>query len=138
MKSSISSFYNQKGFSLLEVLIALVIFSIVILGTSQVMNHMLKSQKEINIQSIILGQLQARIQGAVEHSQSNDVCSSINQEAFEVNGEEYFVACGVNEIVTDNYVIEWPVLAASSKGEEAAELCATLKELTDDCYMVGH
>ncbi len=138
MKSSISSFYNQKGFSLLEVLIALVIFSIVILGTSQVMNHMLKSQKEINIQSIILGQLQARIQGAVEHSQSNDVCSSINQEAFEVNGEEYFVACGVNEIVTGNYVIEWPVLAASSKGEEAAELCAILKELTDDCYMVGH
>ena len=138
MKSSISSFYNQKGFSLLEVLIAVVIFSIVILGTSQVMNHMLKSQKEINIQSIILGQLQARIQGAVEHSQSNDVCSSINQEAFEVNGEEYFVACGVNEIVTGNYVIEGPVLAASSKGEEAAELCAILKELTDDCYMLGH
>lgn len=138
MRISTSNFYNQKGFSLLEVLIALVIFSIVILGTIKMMNHILKSQKEISIQSIIFDQLQARIQGVFEYNLSSDVCSSINQEKFEVNGEEYYIGCGVNEIATGSYVIEWPVLATSLNGKEAAELCATSKELTDDCYMVGN
>ncbi len=138
MKSSISNFYNQKGFSLLEILIALVIFSIVVLGTSQIMNYILKSQKEISIQSIILDQLQARIQSVFEYKVSGDVCNSINQEEFEVNGKTYYIGCDVNKIVTDGYVTEWPVLAASLTGKEAAELCATSKKLTDDCYMVGN
>lgn len=138
MRSLASNFYNQKGFSLLEVLIALIISSIVILGTSTMMNYILKSQKEISIQSIIINQLQARIQGVFKYTISGDVCNSINQEAFEVNGKTYYIGCDVNKIVTGSYVTAWPVLAASLEGEDAAELCATSKKLTDDCYMVGN
>lgn len=125
MKNSSSNFYNQQGFSLLEILVALVIFSIVVLGTGKIMNYILKTQKNIHVQSIVLDQLQARIQGVFESNVSADVCDSINQSSFEVDGKEYHIGCGVNEIVVGSYVIEWPVLAASAEGKEIAELCAT-------------
>jgi|LSQX01.3.fsa_nt_gb prepilin-type N-terminal cleavage/methylation domain-containing protein len=130
--------YRQQGFSLLEVLVALILFSIIIIGSSKVIGHMMYAQKDMHVHGIVIDQLQARIQGVVSTANNTDVCSAINKEPFDVDNAEYFIGCSTNKILIDEHAIDWPVLAASSKGKSTAESCAATKQAGSDCYIVGN
>ncbi len=137
MKSKSISF-KQQGFTLLEALIALVVFSIIILGSGTVLSRMLHTQKDIHVQSIIINQMQARLQGAVvNNTPTSGLCGAINKDSILIDGHTYYVGCGIEQIVKNGIVTEWPVLAISSTSQESSDRCADGTNITTDCYIVG-
>lgn len=136
---------KQRGFTLLEALVALVLFAILVSGSALTMKHLLRTQTEVHVSSIVLDQMQERLQGVVGNpsSSSGDVCASINKNAFTIDGKTFHIAChtktstvAVASGVTVN--LKWPILAASSTSQAEADGCADASAVKDTCYIVGN
>jgi prepilin-type N-terminal cleavage/methylation domain-containing protein len=128
---------KQQGFTLLESLIALVIFSIVMFGSGLVISRMINIQKEMNIGDLITSELQSRLQNSTAITGANEICNSPKLvENIYLEGITYYVRCATEEIKTSaNAVTKWPVLAVS-QDQAQAQACATGIQHAS-CYVVG-
>lgn len=135
---------SQQGFTLLESLVGLVIFSIIICGSGLAISKMLKTQSNMNIDNIIINELQSRLQIAQQMDATANLCEAT---AFKTNiefkGKIYFVACAIFSTdiealksMSNPSKISWPVLTASAKSKAVAEQCAQ-GEADSSCYTVG-
>lgn len=135
MKQPILASSKQAGFTLLESLIALVIFSIVVLGSATAISRMLHTQKDMQQSSVIIQMMQSKLQNALNHTGSGSVCDAVNKDSFEIAATTYYVACGTERINVNSTVVEWPVLAVS-KTLATAQSCAS-GTVDSQCYVVG-
>lgn len=132
---------KQQGFTLLEALVALIIFSVIVVGSGVVLNWILKTQTNAYINGIIIDQMQARLQGAIVSPLSaSNPCNSIDKTPFSVDGQTYHISCDIQPIAVNSTTINWPILAVSTT-QDSADACAsavvtnTPPDLT--CYIVG-
>lgn len=126
---------NQSGFTLLESLIALLIFSIIILGSGLALTKMLNQQREMHVNFILVNTMQAKLQNALNNTSTTDICSSINLDNMLVSQTTYYLGCSTEQIDINSTLIRWPVLAAS-KTQSLVQPCAEGTDHTD-CYIVG-
>lgn len=134
MKMQISLSCKQCGFTLVESLVALLIFSIVILGSGVALARILNVQKNMHADFVIANLMQTRLQNALTNN--SDVCSSVDQTQFNFADKTYYLACATEQITVNSASIEWPILAASSVSLAAAQTCAT-GSFNSECYVVG-
>ncbi|WP_179998998.1 type II secretion system protein [Acinetobacter sp. YH12239] len=138
---------NQRGFTLLESLVGLLIFSIIVFGSGLAISKMLNTQRYMNIDNIVINELQNRLQTITISNDSTDVCASFNNQpavskSFTLNGNTYYIYCNLNsENMSETSgvagtKITWPVLAASTN-ESHAKTCAEGSIDGLDCYRVG-
>lgn len=138
MKQPRSSFAKQRGFTLMESLIALVLFAIIILGSGTAIKSMLTTQKEMNIGFIVVNEMQKRLQDAQDETATLGMCARISTNNLSVAGTTFYIGCSVQEItVSATQKVEWPVLAASSHSLSTANGCATGTTLHNSCFVVG-
>ena len=152
MKLQKSSFAKQQGFTLIESLVALVLFAIIVLGSSAAIKHMLNSQRDMNVSFVVINELQKRLQLAQDKSDISNICNRINTTSFSINTDlTYYISCKASSIPVGSIDVQWPVLAASSISQNVADSCLshTYREvdsstLTVDeraphysCYIVG-
>lgn len=135
MKAPILPLCKQQGFTLLESLVALVIFSIIILGSGVATSRMLNAQKNMNVDFVILNMMQSKMQNALTSRVGGNICGAINLDSFVLANTTYYMACGKERIQIDSTVVEWPVLAVSSVSSKATS-CAN-GTADDSCYVVG-
>lgn len=128
---------KQQGFTLLESLVALVIFSIVMFGSGLVISRMLNVQKEMNVDEIIISELQSRLQNTMSVADSNEICAMPElTQNLQLEGIIYHVRCSTEEIkMASNVVTKWPVLAVSKNAAEAQDCAAGGYHAS--CYVVG-
>lgn len=136
---------KQRGFTLIEALIALLIFAFVVAGAALTMKHLLRTQKDVHVSSIVLDQMQERLQGVVGNpsAASGNICASINKDKFKVAGEDFYIGCAVATAPVPvasgvNVDLKWPVLSASNTSQAEATGCADGSDIKDTCYMVGN
>ena len=136
MKSPTSKSFNQNGFSLLESLISLLIFSIIVMGSGVAVSRMLNVQKDMNLNGIILNMMQTRLQNASSSSPTRNICASVDVNQFTLASKTYYVGCSTETIGSGSSMIAWPVLAVSNQTQAIASACA---EGTShiSCYVVG-
>lgn len=136
MKNAKSYLSNQQGFNLLEVLIALAISSIVVVGSGKIMGHTLKSQAEIQIQSIVVNTLKSRIQNSNDND-SLSTCDAIETKDFIVGQTTYYVSCATVKVkISSTQLTEYPVLTASTNARKAQQ-CSTALLPDSDCFILG-
>lgn len=137
MKTLRSAYSGQCGFTLLESLIGLALFSIIFLGTSAALKHLTQAQTQINSSLVITNILQARLQNALDHVGAGNICSSVNQDTFSLGKQTYYTFCSIEEhsLANTSAKIKWPFLVASTSQNEAQE-CAT-GVVHETCYVVG-
>ncbi|EZQ01310.1 type II secretion system protein [Acinetobacter sp. Ver3] len=135
---------NQQGFTLLESLVGLLIFSIIVFGSGLAISKMINSQRNMNIDNILINELQNKLQVAEQTETTANICEAeIFKSNIELNGTTYFVACSLlsTEIEAlkgsaNPSQMTWPVLAASRESKAVAEQCAQ-GDLVTSCYRVG-
>lgn len=126
---------KQNGFSLLESLIALAIFSIIVLGSSVAVSRMLSMQNEMNVDFVLINMMQTKLQNSLNSSSANGVCNSIDLNSFIFAGKRYYMACAYEEINIENTKVKWPVLAVSDQQNQAQSCANGTPNAT--CYVVG-
>lgn len=137
MKMQKLSFANQHGFTLLESLVALVIFAIIVLGSSAAIKHMFNNQKDMNMSFIVVNEMQKRLQNAQDKSDIANICDRISTSPLTVNSEfTYYFGCSTQSLTVNGVDIQWPILAASSQSVTIANNCAA-DTLHSSCYVVG-
>lgn len=136
MKLPTSHYSEQNGFTLLESLIALVIFSIIVMGSGAAISKMLTVQKNMNIDFLVINQMQEKLQSALNNDVGSSTCSAAEfDQNIEIAGQTYYVACAIENIPVGTTHIEWPVLAVSTN-LATAQSCAN-GQLDNSCYVVG-
>lgn len=135
MKPQTSPLCKQGGATLLESLVGLILFSIIILGSGMATSRMLHSQKEMNVDFVILNLMQNKLQNALATGASGGICERINTDDFHLASQTYHVRCGVEHIELDGLTTEWPILAASKDAALAASCAAGSVHI--NCYIVG-
>lgn len=135
MKQQTSHSFKQAGFTLLETLIALLIFSIIVLGSATAISRMLYAQKDMQQSAVIIQLMQNKLQQALNRSGGHHVCEAVNKDSFIVAAETYYIACATERINVNTTAIEWPVLAVS-KNQTTAQACAN-GTANSSCYVVG-
>lgn len=136
MKQPSSKFFKQQGFTLIECLVALVIFSLIILGSGTAVSRMLNMQKDMNLNAIILNTIQTRLQNASSSAMSNNICSSIDLSQFVLANKTYYVGCASESMPIANNSVAWPILAVSDDSQNTASACASGTAHVS-CYVVG-
>jgi prepilin-type N-terminal cleavage/methylation domain-containing protein len=126
---------NQSGFTLLESLIALLIFAIIILGSGLALSKMLNQQREMHVNFILINTMQTKLQNALNNTSATDICSSIDLNSIIVSQTTYYIGCSTEQIDINSTLIRWPVLAMS-KTQSVVQSCAEGTDHTD-CYVVG-
>ncbi len=135
MKQLTSHSSKHAGFTLLETLIALLIFSIIVLGSATAISRMLYAQKDMQQSAVIIQLMQNKLQQALNRSGGSHVCEAVNKDQFIVAAKTYYIACGTERINVNTTVIEWPVLAVSDS-QAKAQACA-VGTVDPTCYIVG-
>lgn len=128
--------FKTNGFTLIEVLVTIVIFTIVLVASGQVLSTMLKLQAEANVQMIVVDVLQSRLQEATIVAVGTNVCDGVDLTTISIKDADFYVACVKDKLEKDDVVIEWPVLGASATSASQAENCASGLS-TDNCFVVG-
>jgi prepilin-type N-terminal cleavage/methylation domain-containing protein len=132
MKKTASILAKQRGFTILEALIGMVIFVIIIMGSGLMLKQTLFVQKEINVGTIVVNTIQERLQTA---SGAADVCDSVDKTPFAVANQNYYIDCINEQIDTDGITTYWPVIGVSTSDALAAA-CADGHDVAD-CYVIG-
>ncbi|WP_180028306.1 type II secretion system protein J [Acinetobacter sp. YH16032] len=135
---------NQQGFTLLESLVGLLIFSIIVFGSGLAISKMLNTQRNMNIDNILINELQNKLQIAEQTATTATICDAdIFKTNIVINETTYFVACALfsTEIEalkgsSNSSQMSWPVIAASSESKIVAQQCAQ-GVLGASCYRVG-
>ena len=135
MKAQTSSLCDQGGFTLVESLVALLLFTIIILGSGVAVGRMMNVQKDMHVDFVVTNLMQTRLQNAL--STNNDVCSTVDKSTFRFGQTDYHLACATEMIQVDASSIAWPVLAASSTDVNTARDCASGTQFDSSCYIVG-
>lgn len=134
MNQPLSSFANQRGFTLMESLIALVLFAIIILGSGAAIKSMLTTQKEMNIGFIVVNEMQNRLQAAQTQTNVTNLCGRVSITDKSVGNTAYHFKCFSQKMSTD-WAVEMPILVAS---EKANVLDSCITDTPDpSCYVVG-
>ncbi|WP_436913948.1 PulJ/GspJ family protein [Acinetobacter schindleri] len=137
MKAQRLPFVNQQGVTLLESLIALILFSIIVLGSSAAIKQMLSTQKDMNISFIVINEMQQRLQKAQDKVNVGNVCDRVETTPFSINSElTYYFECTTKSLNIGGTEVKWPILAASSQSATIAKNCAA-DNLDNSCYVVG-
>lgn len=136
MKQPISILSKQQGFTLIESLIALLIFSIIVMGSGAAISKMLHAQKDMHVNEIIINMMQSKLQNALTSTTPDNVCSSINLNSFELAKKNYFIGCATESIPVGTTAVKWPVLAVSTD-QVTANACAEGTTVSETCYVVG-
>lgn len=136
MKQHSSKFFKQQGFTLLECLVALMIFSIIILGSSTAISRMLSMQKDMNLNAIILNTIQTRLQNASNSGINSNICSSINLNEFVIANKTYYIGCASESMPIVDNSVAWPIVAVSDEDQATATSCAS-GTMHASCYVVG-
>ena len=130
---------NQRGFTLIESLVGLIIFSIIAFGSGLAISRMLNVQKDMNINYIVINEMQNKLQTAMQTTATNPPATLCESPSLTSNivvaNTTFYVACATEKITVDTTIIEWPILAAS-KNQAQATSCAQ-GTLSDSCYVVG-
>ena len=135
---------NQQGFTLLESLVGILIFSIIVFGSGLAISKMLNTQRSMNIDNILINELQNKLQVAEQTAAATNICDAdVFKTNVEINNTTYFVACTLfsTEIEAlkgsaNSSQISWPVIAASYESKAIAQQCAQ-GALSSSCYRVG-
>lgn len=139
MKMHKSKLTNQSGFTLIESLVSLVIFSITVLGSGLAISRMITVQKDMNIDYIVINEMQNKLQIAMQTSGSPapaSLCLSPSLTSnITVASQTFYVSCGTEKIQVDSTTIEWPILAASTN-QAAANTCSQGSS-SESCFVVG-
>lgn len=139
MKMHKSKLTKQNGFTLIESLVSLVIFSITVLGSGLTISRMINVQKDMNIDYIVINEMQNKLQIAMQASNSHaptTLCSSPSLTSnIVVAAQTFYVSCGTEKIQVDTATIEWPILAASTN-QTTANACAQGNS-SESCFIVG-
>lgn len=130
-------FNKQQGFTLLESLVALAIFSIVVLGSGMVMSRMLNIQQHMYVDDIIVNEMQSRLQQRMLMPDQTAVCADPRlTQNIELNQRIYYVACGREQIqIGETDSVQWPVLAVSDNAAHAQACASGIQHAS--CYVVG-
>lgn len=136
MKARRSLYCKQHGATLIEVLVALILFSIIIVGSGTLLTQMLRTQKQMQVQSVIINLMQTRLQDALGSPGSTNVCTAIAKTTFSLDSKTFYIGCATETIIKDTVSTTWPVLAASTVSQDDANACAN-GTLTNTCYVVG-
>lgn len=124
MKVQKSLFAKQQGFTLIESLVALILFSIIVIGSSGAIKYMLNTQRDMNLSHVVINELQKRLQQAQDKSDISNICNRVNTTAFSINTDlTYYISCKPSSLPVGGVNIEWPVLAASSISQSVSESC---------------
>lgn len=126
---------KQAGFTLLESLIALVIFSIVVLGSATSISHMLHTQKDMKQSAVIINLMQNKLQKALNRTGGSQVCDAVNKDSFQVAQQTFYIACSTERVRVDSTTVDWPVLAVSTT-QQNADTCAQSGDVSN-CYVLG-
>lgn len=105
MKRITSIKVNQNGVGLLEALIAVALSSIVILGAVYSTGRMLVSQRQNNLQYIVINELRTKLQNATVE-QKNSWCTGTSKPTIVLPKEteviEIIVTCESIEVTVNN------------------------------------
>lgn len=104
MKQITSTKINQNGVGLLEALIAVALSSIVILGAVYSTGRMLVSQRQNNLQYIVINELRNKLQNATVE-QKNAWCAGLSKPTITLPKEETIeikVTCESMEVTVSN------------------------------------
>lgn len=130
---------NQRGFTLLESLVGLVIFSIIVFGSGLAISRMINVQKDMNINYIVINEMQNKLQMAMQTTAANPPATLCQSPSLTSNiivaNTTYYISCGTEKITVGATVIEWPILAASTDAAKA--LSCAQGTISDSCYVVG-
>lgn len=137
MKQLTSISYKEQGFTLLESLVGLMLFSIVILGSGAAISKMLTAQKDLNTNFIIINMMQSKLQNALNAPMTGNICDSINKDNFTLGGKTYYTACSTIEVDSSVSNTTWPILAVSQTLAEAQSCVSTSIPTDHNCYIVG-
>lgn len=127
--------YKERGFTLLESLVGLMLFSIVILGSGAAISKMMTAQKDLNTNFVIINMMQNKLQNALNNTATGSICNAVNKDSFMLGGTTYYTACATESITINVSSTEWPVLAVSTTQAEA-QSCAN-GTASNNCYVVG-
>lgn len=132
--------FKKAGFTLVETLVTLVIFTIILLASGKVLSNMLKLQTESNIQLTVIDILQSRLQESAIVPTGANVCSSAALTAditIKIKNVDtiYYVACEREKMVKDGVEVEWPVLGASTDQNQVNDCAKGIA--SDGCFIVG-
>lgn len=123
---------KQAGFTIIEVVVSMVIFTIVVVGSGMMLKHSLAMQKEMTVNRIVLNEMQERLRVA---DGIGDLCDVIDTSSFTAAEQEYFVECANEIIEVSGVETKWPILAvAPTLGLAIA--CAN-NNLHEECYVIG-
>lgn len=138
MKISNLNLYKHQGFTLIEALVAFLIFALVLLANGGLLKDMLKVQKDSNEQMIVADILQERLLSATLNPNVASQCQNLDTTNFTFANTQYFVACAIvsSTDAGTGMVVEWPALAASSVSQAQAQSCLS-GAVTSDCFVVG-
>ncbi|MFY9179292.1 MAG: type II secretion system protein [Venatoribacter sp.] len=139
MKAQQLPLFKQQGVTLIESLVAFLIFALVLLANGSLLKDMLKVQGNSNEQMVVIDTLQERLHASANNPNAANMCAatSVDTTDFTLGSKTYHVACAiVNEDNGAGFVVEFPVLAASATSAANAQQCAS-GTYSDDCFVVG-
>ncbi|MQW93168.1 prepilin-type N-terminal cleavage/methylation domain-containing protein [Acinetobacter wanghuae] len=134
MKQPLSLFAKQRGVTLVESLISLLLFSIIVLGSGAAIKSMITTQKDMNIGFIIVNEMQNRLQAAQTQTSVANLCSRISTATKSIGNTTYYFKCFTQRMSTD-WTVEMPILVASQKAD-VLDSCIT-NGPDPSCYVVG-
>lgn len=144
MKKLLSISSNQRGFTLIETMVAMVIFAIVVLGSVAAIKWILRSQGDSLVNSTIINEMQNRLQRASAPTGSDCPSSLSTSSGIPIGLVNYYIGCAIMEtpLPSDSSIkIKWYVLGADTTQAKANQ-CASdavdsTKTPSSDCYIVG-
>lgn len=145
MKAQPSISSKQRGFTLMETLVAMVLFAIVVLGSVAAIKWMLRAQGNSLINSTIISEMQNRLQTAPPTAATcPDSLSTTSTTGIEIGKTNYYIGCAIRETTmpsNSTVKIKWYVLGADTTQAKANQ-CASdaadsSKTPSADCYIVG-
>jgi|GEM_PF-4060952 len=131
---------KQTGFTVIEVVVSMVIFTVIVIGSGMLMKHSLNVQKEMNRSTFISNYMQERLRLIENAASEADICTQILAiGSFPFDGAVLHIGCAIELVEITNAAgtisTGWPVIAVASS-QAIAQACAEGTD-ADECYIIG-